>query len=93
MQALTIKDLSVTTELDSKAMGAVTGGMYKGYALPAFFGPQVDISKTDVDFAAQQMLGQDQKTLVNNGNNVAFSHGIKANVNPDQYGKNVINFG
>ncbi|HEY0846705.1 MAG TPA: hypothetical protein VGE12_15140 [Noviherbaspirillum sp.] len=102
MHTLIIKDLVKTEELDSKAMASVTGGT--GYAYcpptPSFYlpeaswgAPHLGLTSNSVDFNASQMLGQVQNTTVNNGNNVAFSSGITANVNPTQNGKNTINFG
>ncbi|WP_136415835.1 hypothetical protein [Herbaspirillum sp. ST 5-3] len=91
MAILIIKDLSVTAELDSKAMTAVRGGTSKGYT-PSY-SPLFSISKSDFSFDASQLLGQSQETVVNNGNNVAFASGITANVNPTQTGTNTINFG
>ncbi|HEY0846704.1 MAG TPA: hypothetical protein VGE12_15135 [Noviherbaspirillum sp.] len=103
MQTLIIKDLAKTEELDGKAMAAVSGGTGYGYAycppasdynLPGSFGgPLFDVSKNSMSFNAEQLMSQTQNTMVNNGNNVAFSSGITANVNPTQNGKNTINFG
>ena len=101
MQTLIIKDLAKTEELDSKAMASVTGGTGYAYCPPtpeycpptSWGGPLFDVTKNSMDFNASQMLGQTQNTTVNNGNNVAFSSGITANVNPHQNGKNTINFG
>ena len=92
MKALTIKDLSITSELDAQAMTSVRGGT--GFArMPAIFAsPLFSVSKSELNFSAQQALGQEQNTQVNNGNNVAFASGIKSNVNPTQTGKNTINF-
>ena len=92
MKALIIKDLSVTSELDARAMTSVRGGTgyYKAPAI--FVGPLASFSKHELNFSADQALGQEQNTLVNNGNNVAFASGIKSNVNPTQTGKNTINF-
>ena len=90
MKTLIIKDLAVSTDLDGKTMGAIHGG--KHAAMPDYWGSMFGFNKTDVSFDAAQMLGQSQNTTVNNGNNVAFSSGITANVNPSQSGKNVINF-
>ncbi len=91
MATLIIKDLSVTAELDSKAMTALRGGTSKGYT--PYGGPLFTFSKSDFNFDASQLLGQSQETVVNNGNNVAFASGITANVNPTQTGTNTINFG
>ncbi|GIZ53680.1 hypothetical protein [Noviherbaspirillum aridicola] len=94
MKALLIKDLSLASELDDAAMSAVAGGT--GYCMPVGCFPsypKFDYPKAgDVSFNASQMLGQTQDTVVNNGNNVAFSSGISAHVNPTQHGANTINF-
>ena len=92
MKTLTIKDLSVSKDLGAKDMTSVRGGT--GFArMPAIFAsPLFSVSKSELNFNAQQALGQEQNTLVNNGNNVAFASGIKSNVNPTQTGKNTINF-
>ena len=102
MKALTIKDLSIATDLDSKALASVRGGT--GYSMPSCYtpsycspsywgGPQVDVMKNDFNFNASQQLGQSQNTVVNNGNNVAFASGITSTVTPTQNGHNSINFG
>lgn len=90
MKALTITDLSLAIELDATAMKAVHGGMFKGY--PMFAGPSLFLSSSDIKFDASQQLMQEQNTLVNNGNNVAFAHGITATVTPSQNGSNNIHF-
>ncbi len=92
MQALTIKDLSRTAELDRAAMAGVTGGMYKGW-MPSYDLKYVDKSSHKFSFDATQSIGQQQLTEVNNGNNVAFAKDITATVNPTQTAKNTINFG
>ncbi|WP_194726927.1 hypothetical protein [Noviherbaspirillum malthae] len=92
MKTLILKDLSVTSELDAKAMTSVRGGI-GFHRLPALFGgPLASFSKHEINFGAEQALGQEQNTLVNNGNNVAFASDIKSTVNPTQTGKNTINF-
>ena len=107
MQTLTIKDLAATAELDRDAMASVRGGCAPkpaysptpvycppkpvcdpGYGVPGF-----DLSATSASFDASQMLAQSQNTTVNNGNNVAFSSGITANVAPSQNGSNNITLG
>jgi hypothetical protein len=96
MQALTIKDLSASTDLDRAAMSDVRGGTGYG-AMPAWFGqsyaPSLSLTKNDFNFAATQGLSQSQNTQVNNGNNVAFASGITSNVNPTQNGSNNIHLG
>ncbi|RJF96047.1 hypothetical protein [Noviherbaspirillum saxi] len=90
MTTLIITDLSVTEQLDARAMTAVRGGMYKG--VYPFWSPLVSVSKNDFQFEADQALGQSQNTMVNNGNNVAFASGITSTVKPHQHGANTINF-
>ncbi|RJG00396.1 hypothetical protein [Noviherbaspirillum sedimenti] len=92
MKTLTIKDLSRTTELDRQAMAGVSGGMYKGW-MPAYSYTAIDASKHSFSFDAEQSIDQEQNTLVNNGNNVAFASGITATVKPKQTADNTINFG
>jgi hypothetical protein len=94
MKSLTIKDLARTTELDRHAMAGVAGGGnkdYKGMMPYSVFA--VDASKDSFSFDATQLISQDQKTVVNNGNNVAFASGITANVKPTQTAHDTINFG
>ncbi|WP_194726819.1 hypothetical protein [Noviherbaspirillum malthae] len=92
MKALTIKDLSVSKELDAKDMSSVRGG-HGFHRMPALFSaPLFSFAKSEINFDASQSLGQSQNTEVNNGNNVAFASGIKSTVNPTQTGKNTINF-
>jgi hypothetical protein len=87
MKSLTIKDLSVTEELDSRAMSAVRGGNLPGW-------PGVNVSSYEASFDATQLISQTQNTLNNNGNNVAFASGIHSTVDPKQTAtnKNTINF-
>lgn len=99
MQTLTIKDLARTTELDRQAMAGVAGGTYQGCKVPSGYGDwmpsfnMTDASQHNFSFDATQGIAQNQKTVVNNGNNVAFASGITANVNPTQKADNTINFG
>ena len=94
MKTLLIKDLPVTEELDRKAMAGVVGGTSQGYtSYNGYSTPFGGTSKSEFSFDASQMLDQSQKTLVNNGNNVAFASDITATVKPHQTGTNTINFG
>ncbi|MFK4446947.1 hypothetical protein ABH944_007294 [Caballeronia udeis] len=88
MKSLTIKDLSVTEELDSRAMSAVRGGN-----LPSFW-PGYSSTATSLSFSAEQLISQSQNTINNNGNNVAFASGISATVKPTQSANNynTVNF-
>ena len=88
MKSLSIKDLSITEELDSRAMSAVRGGN-----LPGFW-PSYNSSSTSLSFDAQQLISQTQTTISNNGNNVAFASGISSTVKPTQTANNTntVNF-
>jgi hypothetical protein len=90
MHTLTIKDLSVTEELDRKAMGAVRGGMLR-VALP-YWGPSYAFSKSDFSVNASQLIGQTQDVASANGNNVAFADDIRSIVKPSQTATNNISF-
>jgi len=88
MTTLTIKDLSIATELDRSDMAAVRGGTYKG-TVPQWM-PHFGAQTTSIN--AEQLICQTQDVVNNNGNNVAFSCGIDSTVNPTQTGKNNIRF-
>lgn len=80
MNTLTIKDLSIAEQLDSKAMSAVRGG----------FGPSTSYYNFSPVFAPNNSKKVDATQLINNelnlqnanGNNVAFASGISSTVNP-----------
>ncbi|SNS51046.1 hypothetical protein SAMN06265795_104251 [Noviherbaspirillum humi] len=104
MKTLILKDLPVaTTELGADALSAVVGGCgwsmpsclpaMPSYCAPSYGGPSVSLDKSATTFNASQQLGQQQNTVVNNGNNAAFVCGTTANVAPSQCGHNNINFG
>ncbi len=90
MKHLTIQDLSVTADLDVRAMQAVRGG-HSGsagyYTLPSFDG-----SKHDFSFSAEQLTSQTQENFNTNGNNVAFSSGINSTFKPTQSNTSTISF-
>lgn len=95
MTSIIIKDLSVTTELDARAMAGVYGGEHKGYSTSYHFGEEqlkLAPSKNSFGFDIAQQLSQEQNTLVNTGNNSAFAANISSNVNPYQNGNNSISF-
>lgn len=90
MTTLTIKDLSVATELDRFAMASIRGGTYKGKpGMPSWM---PGYGATTASFKAEQLIGQSQDVLNNNGNNVAFACDIGSTVNPTQTANNSINF-
>jgi len=96
MTTLMIKDLALASDLDRAAMTAVRGGYYKGapaHCLPSWCMPvSYGAPESKFSFDASQMIGQSQNVMNNNGNNVAFSHGITSTVNPTQSANNSISF-
>lgn len=90
MKSLTITDLSVTQELDARAMRTIRGGTFKGgsyYALPDF-----NASKHDFTFTAEQLTSQKQDNLNMTGNNVAFAADIHSSFKPTQSSSTSISF-
>ncbi|RZI42149.1 hypothetical protein EGT07_13040 [Herbaspirillum sp. HC18] len=102
MSALIIKDLSITGDLDAKAMSAIRGGtcyMPPTYCPPSYYNPsqgygmpKTSLPTGDLKLNASQSIGQVQNVVNNNGNNVAFASGITSTVNPTQTANNNINF-
>ncbi|KAA1010746.1 hypothetical protein FVF58_17930 [Paraburkholderia panacisoli] len=89
MKTLMIKDLSITEELDSKAMSAVRGGYGPSvsyYSFAPVFAPN---NSTKVD--ATQLISNELNLQNANGNNVALATGITSNVNPYTVSSNNIN--
>lgn len=95
MTTLIIRDLSITAELDRTALTAVRGGIamapasynqYKSSFQPESYSPST------FTFDVTQSLSQQQNTLNNNGNNVAWADNITSTVNPTQTGSNNISF-
>jgi hypothetical protein len=99
MTTLLIKDLAIASDLDRAAMASVSGGCYykapscyvPTYCPPVYEKPSYGYP-TDFKFNASQAIGQSQNVENNNGNNVAFAHGISSTVNPTQSANNNINF-
>jgi len=97
---LMIKDLAIASDLDRASMASVRGGYAKGapaYCMPSFCTPSWGqptsyAPEQKFSFDASQMIGQSQNVMNNNGNNVAFAHGITSTVNPTQSANNNINF-
>lgn len=90
MKTLSINDLSITQELDARAMRTVRGGTFKGgsyFALPDFNG-----SKHDFAFTAEQLTSQKQDNVNVTGNNVAFAADIHSTFKPSQSSTTSISF-
>ena len=97
MKTLMIKDLTANVELDSKAMTAVSGGLYLGRVhRPYFGGPKLSLSVTDIDtksVIASQDLAQVMNVDTVTGANVAFADHLQSNVATSQFGTNNISVG
>ncbi len=96
MQTLTIKDLSVTAELDVKAMTAVRGGSYGGWKMPSYFSGKTSYEhspypspSTTTTISVDQANKQMQSNPTGNGSAV-FCGDISAWNN--QQGANVIGY-
>ena len=81
MNTLMIKDLSITAQLDSKAMSAVRGGF--GYPSTSYFNfSPVYAPNNSKQVTATQLISNELNIQNANGNNVAFASGIHSTVNP-----------
>ncbi|HZZ13653.1 MAG TPA: hypothetical protein VFE79_23450 [Paraburkholderia sp.] len=96
MNTLMIKDLSITEQLDSRAMRAVRGGFNFGYCYPSSSYTNIspvyapNNSKT-VD--ATQLISTTLNVQNANGNNAAFVAGVGTTINPHVSSSNNINVG
>ena len=91
MKTLMISVLTVSTELDSKAMTAVSGGSYWYPWGPSYYSDK----RTDIDvtkFDASQFIGQEQNVFTSTGINTAFAENLQSNVVSSQNAANNINF-
>jgi hypothetical protein len=90
MTTLMIKDLSLTAELDRKAMAAVHGGRLLGVR-PFSFDIRYSDDHSSHDVTSQ-WLNQKQsvETAIGNGNSFAFAKGVDptTNISVSQFGQN-----
>ncbi|MFL9961935.1 hypothetical protein PQR02_12705 [Paraburkholderia sediminicola] len=90
MNTLMIKDLSLTEELNSKAMSAVRGGT--GYPSSSYFNfMPVYAPNNSKTVNATQMISTATYIENANGNNAALVSGITTNINPTVESSNNIN--
>jgi hypothetical protein len=90
MNTLMIKDLSITAELDSKAMSTVRGG--NGHPSSSYFNFMPVYAPNNSKTVEATQLINTSMTLQNaNGNNAAFVSGITTNMNPRIESSNNIN--
>ncbi|HEX3379253.1 MAG TPA: hypothetical protein VHU21_05555 [Paraburkholderia sp.] len=85
MKTLMIKDLSVTEQLDSKAMQAVRGGFGPSqyYSFAPVYAPTSVKNTTTTQAIATELNFQNA-----NGNDVALAGDIKSNLNPVIFASN-----
>jgi hypothetical protein len=78
MKSLSIKDLSITEELDSRAMSGVRGGT--GFPLfPSYNSTMIGLTQN-----VSQVALQSQTSNIMNGNNTAFSGSALTYSAPEQ---------
>ena len=85
MNTLTIKDLSITEQLDSKAMSAVRGGYTYGYGSPVssyFSYAPTYAPNNSKNIDATQLINSTTSISNANGNDAAFVSGITTTINP-----------
>ena len=83
MNTLMIKDLSITEQLDSKAMSAVRGGTGYGYPSTSYFNfSPVVAPNNSKKIDATQLISNELNMQNANGNNVAFTAGLTSTLNP-----------
>jgi hypothetical protein len=94
MNTLMIKDLSVTAQLDSKAMSAVRGGLGYGYGYPSssvFTFMPVYAPNNSKNIDATQLISTSMNIRNANGNNSAFDAGVTTTIDPHVSSSNNIN--
>jgi hypothetical protein len=90
MNTLMIKDLSITEQLDSKAMSAVRGGY--GYPSSSYFNfTPVYAPNNSKTVDATQLISNEVNIQNANGNNAAFVAGITTTIDPHVSSSNNIN--
>jgi hypothetical protein len=85
MNTLMIKDLSITEQLDSKAMSAVRGGTGFGYGYPSssyFSYAPVYAPNNSKTVDATQLISTTMNIQSANANNAAFVAGATTTINP-----------
>ncbi|HEY4296811.1 MAG TPA: hypothetical protein VGM85_10100 [Paraburkholderia sp.] len=81
MKTLMIKDLSITEQLDSKAMSAVRGGF--GYPSSSYYNfSPVYAPNNSKKVDASQLVNNELNFENANGNNVALATGITSSFSP-----------
>ncbi|MFM0731877.1 hypothetical protein PQQ52_15455 [Paraburkholderia sediminicola] len=89
MNTLMIKDLSLTAQLDSKAMSAVRGGFGPSSSYFNFMPVYAPNNSKAVD--ATQLISTTMNIQNANGNNAAFVAGVTTTIDPHVSSSNNIN--
>ncbi|MFM0731882.1 hypothetical protein PQQ52_15480 [Paraburkholderia sediminicola] len=83
MNTLIIKDLSLTAQLDSKAMRAVRGGLGFGFPSTSYTNiSPVFAPNNSKQVSATQLISNELNIQNANGNNVAFAAGLDTSIVP-----------
>ncbi|HEX7933531.1 MAG TPA: hypothetical protein VF573_10735 [Paraburkholderia sp.] len=88
MNKLAIKDLSITEQLDSKAMSAVRGGFGPSVSYYNFSPVWAPNNSKKVD--ATQLISNELNIQNANANNVAFAAGLTSTIDPSVTSSNNI---
>ncbi|MEC5404172.1 hypothetical protein VOM14_01135 [Paraburkholderia sp. MPAMCS5] len=88
MNKLAIKDLAITEQLDSKAMGAVRGGFGPSVSYYNFSPVWAPNNSKKVD--ATQLISNELNIQNANANNVAFAAGLTSTIDPSVTSSNNI---
>jgi hypothetical protein len=96
MNTLMIKDLSVTAQLDRKAMSAVRGGLGYGYGYgypssSVFNFTPTYMPNNSKNVSATQLINTSMNIQNANGNNAAFVAGVTTTIDPHVSSSNNIN--
>ncbi len=89
MKTLTINDLSVTEQLDSKAMRAVRGGF--GYPTSNYFNFMPISVDTSKNVKANQSINTLMEIQSANGNGSAFLDNVTTKIEPHVDARNTVN--
>jgi hypothetical protein len=82
MNTLMIKDLSITEQLDSKAMSAVRGGNGFGPSTSYYNFSPICAPNNSKNVSGTQLINTELNMQNATGNNVAFATGLCSTLNP-----------
>jgi hypothetical protein len=82
MNTLMIKDLSITEELDSRAMSAVRGGNGFGSSTSYYNFSPIYAPNNSKNVSGTQLISTELDMQNATGNSVAFAAGLSSTLNP-----------